>query len=362
MTGANTEQHPQLTLETLGWDAAWEARLQELRQPAWEPGRVVVEDKHHYVVFTRHGALRATAAGRLLHRTQQSGDLPKVGDWVALVAHPAEEKAVIQHVLPRTTRLARKVPGKEVTEQTLVTNVDTAFVVQALDRTFNPRLLERFLVMVVDGGIQPVVLLNKCDLSRNVEAQTAEAAASAGGAPVLAVSAKTGKGIQQLWKYIVPKKTVVFLGISGVGKSSLINRLYGEEVAATAEVRESDHKGRHTTTWRELIVLPNGGLVIDTPGMREFHLWMAGESLSEAFPDIFSLAAGCKFNDCTHSMEKGCAVQAAVAAGQLAPDRLASFHKLRQELEFLEKAGRLRHRRGGGRPRDFLAAHEEEEW
>lgn len=362
MTSGNTEKRPHLTLETLGWNAGWEARLLELRQPNWEPGRVVVEDKHHYVVFTRHGALRATAAGRLLHRASQPGDLPKVGDWVALIAYPAEEKAVIQQVLPRQSRLARKVAGKEVSEQVLVTNVDTAFVVQALDCTFNPRLLERFLVMVVEGGIQPVVLLNKCDLSQDVPAQTAEAVASAGGAPVLAVSAKTGKGIKQLWEYIVPHKTVVFLGISGVGKSSLINRLYGEEVAATAEVRESDHKGRHTTTWRELIVLPNGGLVIDTPGMREFHLWMAGESLSEAFPDIFTLAAGCKFNDCTHSVEKDCAVRAAVAAGQLAPERLASFQKLRQELEYLEKAGRLRHRRGGGRPRDFLAAHEEEDF
>ncbi|MCX8155807.1 MAG: ribosome small subunit-dependent GTPase A [Verrucomicrobiae bacterium] len=349
-----------MTLATLGWSAEWEARFKELQQPTWEPGRVVVEDKHHYVVFTRHGALRARAAGRLLHRAAQPSELPKVGDWVALVAYPAEEKAVIQHVLPRKTRLARKVPGKEVTEQVLVTNVDTAFVVQALDNTFNPRLLERFLVMVVEGGIQPVVLLNKCDLSKDVPGQQAEAQACAGSAPVLAVSAKTGKGIKALWEYIAPQQTVVFLGISGVGKSSLINRLYGEEVAATAEVRESDHKGRHTTTWRELIVLPNGGLVIDTPGMREFHLWMAGESLPEAFPDIYALAAGCKFNDCTHTVEKGCAVQAAVAAGQLAPERLASFHKLRQELEYLEKAGRLRHRRGGGRPKDFLAAHEEE--
>jgi len=360
MTGANNEPHQTLTLETLGWDTSWETHLQALGQAQWAPGRVVVEDKHHYVVFTRHGALRARASGRLLHHAVDPSELPKVGDWVALVAYPAEEKAIIQKVLPRRTKLARKVAGKEVTEQLLVANVDTAFIVQALDNTFNPRLLERFLVMVVDGGIQPVVLLNKCDLSNEVEAQMAQARQSANMAPVLAVSAKTGKGISKLQEFIQPRKTVVFLGISGVGKSSLINRLYGSEVAATAEVRESDHKGRHTTTWRELIVLPNGGLVIDTPGMREFHLWMAGESLPEAFPDIFALAAGCKFNDCTHSVEKGCAVQAAVAAGLLSPERLVSYQKLRQELAFLEKAGRLRHRRSGGRPRDFLAAHDDD--
>lgn len=360
MTSGQTDPKTALTLEMLGWNAEWAGRLRQSGQVLWEPGRVVVEDKQHYVVFTRHGALRARAAGRLLHRAAAPGELPKVGDWVALTAYPAEEKALIHEVLPRQTRLARKIPGKEMSEQVLVTNVDAAFVVQALDCTYNSRLMERFLLMVVEGGICPVVVLNKCDLSQDVDGQIEAARQNAGGAPVLAVSAKTGRGIQQLWPYLQPQKTAVFLGISGVGKSSLINRLYGEEVAATAEVRASDHKGRHTTTWRELIVLPNGGLVIDTPGMREFHLWMAGQSLPEAFPDIYALAAGCKFNDCTHSREKGCAVQAAVASGALSTERLASFHKLRQELEFLEKAGRLRPRRSGGRPRDFLAAHEEE--
>jgi ribosome biogenesis GTPase len=150
------------------------------------------------------------------------------------------------------------------------------------------------------------------------------------------------------------------MGISGVGKSSLINRLYGEEVAATTEVRESDSKGRHTTTWRELIVLPGGGLVIDTPGMREFHLWMAGEGLPEAFPDIYQLGLGCKFTNCAHQHGKACAVQAALAAGTLSSERLQSYHKLRHELEFLEQAGHIRRRKTGGRPRDFLAAHEDE--
>lgn len=346
-----------LTLETLGWTPEWEAAFAEARARGWEPGRIVVEDKHHYVVFTRHGALIGRAAGKLLHTTRNPADLPKVGDWVALTAYPAEEKALIHQVLPRRTRLSRKLPGRETTEQVLVTNVVTAFIVQAAG-AFNARLLERYLLMTREGGIRAVVLLNKSDLCADAEAVVAQAEAAAKGAPVLAVSAKTGRGIKKLSESIPPREAVVFIGPSGVGKSSLINRLYGEEVAATTEVREGDCKGRHTTTWRELIVLPKGGLVIDTPGMREFHLWMAGEGLEEAFPDIVQLALSCKFTNCTHRNEKGCAVQAALAAGQITAERLTSFQKLRHELEYLEQAGHVRRRKEGGRPKDFLAAHE----
>lgn len=332
-----------MSLSRLGWDAEWETAFAPQRERGLRAGRVAVQDKHHYVLFAEEGELLAQIAGRLLHENKSEAELPKVGDWVAFKpTMPGEPKAVIQAVLPRRTKLGRKIPGRETEEQVLVTNIDVAFIVIALDETFNPRLLERFLLMVIEGGAKPVVVLNKADLCDDLESHVAEAQQCAGDAPVVAVSAKTRRAIKQVLEFIKPGAAVVFIGTSGVGKSTLINRLYGEAIQPTTEVRESDSKGRHTTTWRELIVLPNDGLVIDTPGMREFQLWMAGEGIHEAFPDIDLLALKCKFRECRHGTEKDCAVQAALAAGALSKERFANFVKLRSELEFLEKA-RLYH-------------------
>lgn len=330
---------PELNLARLGWNDHWEALFAPHRERGWQPARVAVQDKHHYVLFAETGELLAQVAGRLLHTLPSEADLPKVGDWVAFKPTlPGEPRAVIQAVLPRRTKLGRKIPGRETEEQVLVANIDLAFVVLALDQTFNPRLLERFLLMVLEGGARPVVVLNKADLCDNLDARLAEARQAAGGAPVVAVSAKTRRGMREVLGFIQPAQSVVFIGASGVGKSTLINRLYGEAIQPTTEVRERDSKGRHTTTWRELIVLPNGGLVIDTPGMREFHLWMAGEGLREAFPDIALLALRCRFRDCRHGTEKDCAVQAALARGELPRERFENFLKLRRELEYLERA------------------------
>jgi ribosome biogenesis GTPase / thiamine phosphate phosphatase len=321
------------TLAPLGWDAAWEARLQALGDPGLLPGRVAVEDKHQYVIFAAAGELAAHVPGRLLHEARSPAALPKVGDWVAAERVPNEDKALIRHVLPRRSRLTRKVAGREREEQVLATNVDLAFVVQALDDSFNPRRLERFLVMVNEGGVRPVVLLNKSDLCPDLAARVATATASARDTLIVTASAKTGRGMQELRRLIAPGCTVAFIGSSGVGKSSLINRLYGEEIQPTIEVRASDSKGRHTTSWRELIVLPQGGLVIDTPGMREFHLWTADTGLDEAFPEVVELAVRCHFRGCTHTTEKRCAVTEAVATGGLANDRYLSFLKLKAELD-----------------------------
>jgi len=331
-----------VSLESLGWNDSWLQHFRALERSGLEPGRVAVEDKHHYIVLTSEGPLTGKVTGKLLHEAESPAELPKVGDWVALVARRDEDKAVIHGVLPRRTRLSRKIAGRTTDEQVLVANVDVAFVVQGLDRPFSPALLQRHLVMAREGGVKPVVVLNKADLCHDVLEQLAIAEKAAADAPVIAVSAKTGRAIDSLTQLIRPLETVVFVGPSGAGKSSLINRIYGDDILATTEVRDRDAKGRHTTSWRELIVLPNGGLVIDTPGMREFHLWLAAQGASESFPDIEALAPGCRFRDCGHTTEKGCAVLAAIAAGELARQRLDDYRKLQNELSSLNRAARDR--------------------
>jgi ribosome biogenesis GTPase len=327
-----------LALEALGWNGALEEAFRPYRAKGLEPGRVAVEDKHYYVVLTPGGELTGQIPGKLLHTTQAVSELPKVGDWVAVAPLPSESKAIIHHVLRRRTKLSRKVPGREMEEQVLATNIDLAFVVQALDTTFKPSLLQRHLLMVREGGARAAVVLNKADLCADRAQQVALGKSVAGEAPIIVVSAKTGEGLASLIQLIHPAETVVFIGASGVGKSSLINDLYGEEVQATTEVRERDAKGRHTTTWRELIQLPNGGLVIDTPGMREFQLWTAHEGLRESFADLEELTNRCHFPACTHTVEGRCAVLEALQSGQLPRERYDKFLKLQKELAYLDEA------------------------
>ncbi|MFO1499762.1 MAG: ribosome small subunit-dependent GTPase A [Verrucomicrobiota bacterium] len=299
---------PGPTLEALGWTPTQTDSLGP-PPPGQEVGRVAVEDKHYYTVISPRGELISQISGKLLHQTPNTADLPKVGDWVLYSPLPREQKGVIHAVLPRKTRLSRKVPGREVEEQVLATNINLAFAVQALDLTFNPALLQRHLVMILESGAKPVVVLNKADLCANIPGRVDEARAVAAEAPLVVVSAKTTDGLGDLAALIQPGETVVFIGSSGVGKSSLINDLCGEDIQATLEVREKDAKGRHTTTWRELIMLPGGGLVIDTPGMREFQMWMADEGMRDAFADLEELAVSCHFRDCTHTVESRCAIE-----------------------------------------------------
>lgn len=303
------------------------------------PARVAVEDKHHYVIYPEEGEFLAHATGKLLYQTEHPSGLPKVGDWVAVQLIPNEHKALIHHVLPRRTKLSRKVPGKEVEEQVLATNIDIVFTVESLDERFNPRLLERYLVMVHESGAKGVVVLNKTDLCDSLKPKLAEAQSAAGSeTDVVAVSAKTGRSLRDLKKFIAEGVTIVFIGPSGVGKSTLINRFLGEEVQATIEVRETDSKGRHTTTRRELFVLPEGGLLIDTPGMREFQLWGADERMQSTFTDIDALALQCHFTNCTHTTEKKCAVLAGLADGTIHQERYQSYVKLQRELAAFEEA------------------------
>jgi len=326
-------------LTRLGWDAGRDEQFAPYLTKGFIPARVAVEDKHFYRVWTADAELTAQIIGKLMHEAR--GDharLPKVGDWVAVKLVPNEAKAMIQAILPRRTQIVRKTSGRDTAAQILATNIETVFLVTAADSTFNAARLERMLVMAHDSGARPVVVLNKIDLCDDLDAKLAEATRVAGDALVLAVCALTGRGVKKLAALIKPSDTVVFIGTSGVGKSSLINRLYGEDLMPTVEVREQDAKGRHTTSWREMIFLPKGGVVIDTPGMREFHIWSANEGAKETFPEIEALAAGCRFRDCTHTKEKDCAVLTALAAGKLPRERHESFVKLQREISHLREA------------------------
>ena len=326
-------------LTKLGWNAVRDEQFAPYLAKGFIPARVAVEDKHFYRVWTADAELTAQVTGKLIHEAHGNhAKMPKVGDWVAVKLIPNEEKAAIHAVLPRTTQITRKTSGRNTAAQILATNIETVFLVTAADPTFNTARLERMLVMGRESGARPVVILNKIDLCDELETKLAEATQAAGNALVLAVCAISGRGVKKLAASIKPGDTVAFIGTSGVGKSSLINRLHGEDLMPTVEVRAQDAKGRHTTSWREMIFLPKGGVVIDTPGMREFHLWGASEGAKETFPEIEALAVGCHFRDCTHTQEKDCAVRTALAAGTLPRERYENFVKLQNEISYLREA------------------------
>jgi len=267
----------------------------------------------------------AAVAGTVMYGAGSAAEFPVTGDWVAARRVDAE-LALIERVLPRRTKIARRAAGRRNEEQVLAANIDTAFIVCGLDGDFKIRRLERYIAIVREGGVEPVVLLNKADVCADAAAAAAEARRAARTATVLTISARTGAGCEAVKEMIGPGMTAVLLGSSGAGKSTLLNRIVGAEVQKTAAIRESDARGRHTTTVRELIELPGGGALIDTPGLREIQLWVSEEGLAAAFDEIAGLAAQCRFNDCSHTTEPGCAVRDAVDAG-----RLESFHKLWRE-------------------------------
>jgi ribosome biogenesis GTPase len=294
------------------------------------------EHRGLYRVLTDVGELVASVAGRLRLDARGRSDLPAVGDWVALKGE-ATARAVVQAVVPRRSAFVRRAAGDETTEQVVAANVDSVLLVSGLDHDFNPRRIERYVLLAWESGARPVVVLNKADLCDDVEACRREIEQIAPGVDVHAVSARDLSSLSVLQPYLGAGRTVALLGSSGVGKSTLLNRLLGSEVQATRAVRPHDQRGRHTTSERHLFVLPGGALAIDTPGMRELQLWESGGGLAATFDDVNSLAPVCRFRDCTHEAEPGCAVRAAVAEGRLAADRLESFHKLRGELRHLER-------------------------
>jgi ribosome biogenesis GTPase / thiamine phosphate phosphatase len=327
-------------LEELGWNGYFSDALASLKLPDTVPGRVVTIEKDICQVLTEAGEFAAQVSGRFRFEARND-NYPAIGDWLAVRPLSGEPKAIIHAVLPRKSKFSRQYSGgRQLTEggrteeQIVAANIDTVFIVNGLDggRGYSIRRIERYLAVAWASGAAPVIVLNKADLCPDVEPFTREVERAAFGVPVHVVSAVSGAGMDALRQYLVKGSTVALLGSSGVGKSAIINALLGEERLATGEVRQSDHEGRHTTTRRELIILPGGGAVIDTPGMREIHIWGDEEGLDNAFQDISELAQSCRFADCRHDQEPGCAVREALRSGELESKHFKNYLQLQREL------------------------------
>ena len=337
-----------LELKRYGWTSSVEADFVELAGEGSMLGRVVLERRGLLRLRTAAGTEEAIVRGSLRANTVSAADLPTVGDWVVWGRGQDSEQAVIDSVLPRRTKISRKAAGNRSDEQVVAANVDVVVLVMGLDGDYNLRRLERFLVMAWDGGAQPAVVLNKSDLCDECSERLVEVEAVAIGVPVVVMSALEGSPAE-LEELLSEGETVVFVGSSGVGKSTILNALLGEDLMSTQAVREGDGRGRHTTTERLLVRLPSGALLIDGPGVREIQPWDADTGLDETFEDIRAIEAQCRFRDCSHEGEPGCAVQEALDSGKIEPGRLDSLRGLEREAAALERRRDVRQAREADR-------------
>lgn len=332
-----------MNLDDWGWSPFFADQFKSWQKKGYLPARVIRGEKNYFRVCSPAGELTVRFAGKLRHRADGRADLPVVGDWVVVEPQPGA-RGMIHALLGRKSFFARNLPGRRkgkgrerIEQQVIAANVDLVLIVSGLDRDFNLRRIERYLTLVGGSGADAVVLLNKADLCENPQACLEQVKEIAPETPVHSCTALDPQQLEFLSTYLQPGRTLALLGSSGVGKSTILNGLLGEARQKIGALSAAAGKGRHTTTHRELFLLPQGGILMDNPGMRELHLWGEAEDLSESFTDVEELGTHCKFSDCRHRGEPGCAVLAAVAAGGLSGERLASYHKLREELTGLQR-------------------------